>query len=552
MVSTLAKVLQGREGYYTKLSREDYYTSGGEPEGTFLGEGAERLGLTATPINHQDARLRLLFQGINPNDGTELRRGAATGRTYRTKNGDEKVFKPVLAHDITLSPDKSVSVLWATSDSKERHHIETAHNLAVQSVAKYVSDRCHTRCGAGGMLREKVAPIFAAFQHSVSREVDPNRHPDPQLHTHLLLLNVGIRANSKGGAIDAREFYSLQKSIGQVYRDSLHAELLKLGLTLEPQRLKGGFGFRIQGVPEALCHEFSQRHAQISSHIQPGDSAKQIHAKVLATRKPKQLEGIGRDELFEYWRSVTRELSFEPKVLWEKAQEEKKHSKWSSLSPALEKYMMAQQLAQERRALLTPADAVSHQQLDKTSTHIKDLLCRAVADAHASVRTVLPQRINEAEYHNVKNTLEKERQRRERKLLFLRAVGKLSYLQYKQLTDDRWLPKSKFGINFAYATHQISRKQQKYLLAKHGHSNRDRGQPNTKIGINLAYATGQISKGQQLYFLYKNGHSQYRLHLPFKGNISRDASETRHGQRLGGEAQKNNILHQRQHLERER
>lgn len=552
MVSTLAKVTQGREGYYTKLSREDYYTSGGEPEGVFLGEGAEKLGLTSTPIRYQDVRLRLLFQGINPNDGLELRRGSATERTYRTRNGEEKAFKPVLAHDITLSPDKSVSVLWAVSGYKERHQIETAHASAVHSVVHYVSDRCYTRCGAGGISREKVAPIFAAFQHSVSREVDPGRYPDPQLHTHLLLLNVGIRTNGKGGAVDARELFSLQKSIGQVYRDSLQVELSKLGLTLEHQRLKGGFGFRIQGVPEALCHEFSQRHAQISPHIQPGDSAKQIHAKVLATRKPKQLEGIGRNELFEYWRSVARELTFEPKALWEKARAEKQHSRWSNLSPSLEKYMVTQQLAQERHTLSTPTASASHQQLDRKSTQIGDLLRRALADARAYAPAVLPHRINEVEYHNVKNTLAKERQRRERKLLFLRAVGKLSYLQYKQLTDDRWLPTSKLGINFAYATHQISRKQQRYLLTKHDHVDRDRKQPDTKLGINLAYATGQLTKGQQLYLLYKNGHTQYRLRFRSLGSIVNDAREIRYERRLRAEAQRNHISRQRQNLERER
>ena len=45
---TIGLVSAGQEQYYVGLSREDYYTESGEPEGQWFGRGAGQLGLTGT------------------------------------------------------------------------------------------------------------------------------------------------------------------------------------------------------------------------------------------------------------------------------------------------------------------------------------------------------------------------------------------------------------------------------------------------------------------------------------------------------------------------
>lgn len=156
MVCSVAKVQKGREQYYTNLSREDYYTNGGEPPGKFLGEGSEELGLTEL-IHHKDERLHALFQGIDPRDDSTLRQGAYAERVYRTQAGEEKIYKPVCAYDFTLSAPKSVSVLWAVSVFEMRRMIEAAHERAVREVAHYLEKQaCFTRSGTGGQCLERV------------------------------------------------------------------------------------------------------------------------------------------------------------------------------------------------------------------------------------------------------------------------------------------------------------------------------------------------------------------------------------------------------------
>jgi conjugative relaxase-like TrwC/TraI family protein len=484
MVSSISKVTQGSEWYYTKLAREDYYSAGGEPPGVFLGKGADKLKLTGF-IYHKDKRLHDLFQGLHPHDGSVLRHGACAERIYQTKDGKEKVHSSVCAYDFTLSAPKSVSVLWATADRETQKKIEAAHDCAVRQVAKYLEERaCYTRTGSGGSIREKVAPIFAAFQHSTSRELDP------QLHSHLLVINTALRENGRGGALDGRELLKRQFTTGEIYRNTLRYQLSKeLGLRPIDKQLEKGWSFELRGIPETLCQEFSKRRKQIEAVLNKEDTPKQVQVKVLATRKTK-LYSIKRDDLFAVWRGVAREHGFHAKDFMEQVKKENQFTAENSRFRAL-------------------------------NSAIEEVSLKIRLEEYRLKREQYWQRIDR-DFEKARLRSAKRQRRYRRKMIFLYATGKISRTQYRMYTEDRESPRSKLGINFAYATHQISRSQQLYLLGKYGHRDREqteprdhkpqhhrhryRTEPKTKIAINWEYATHRISEGQRLYLMFKYDH----------------------------------------------
>jgi conjugative relaxase-like TrwC/TraI family protein len=467
MGASIGKVSAGGIRYYSNLARDDYYTNGGEPPGEFLGSGAKILGLSGARIDHQDNRVKDLFNGIHPGNGSFLRKGATSERIYQTKDG-EKVHKPVSAYDITLSAPKSVSVLWGTSNRDDQKSIESCHQTAIQECAKYIEKRlCYTRTGAQGRGREKVAPVFLAFRHSTSRELDP------QLHTHLVLCNLGSRQNGQWGALDGRPILNAHHKLGDIYRSTLWYQLgQKLPLRFTYKELAKGFSFEIEGVPEALCREFSKRRQQIERELSENDTPKQVQAKVLATRKRKLGDHIPQKDLFADWRSVAKEHGFEADTFLS----DKKKDREYQVKCEVYGYMASAYEAKQREFAL---------------------------EQYYEARDAYWERIRD-DFEKARQATATRQKSMERKYCFLYATGKISRAKYLQLTEGKGIPRSKLGINLAYATHQISRKQRRYLLEKYGH--KELFEPKTRFGINFAYATYRITEGQRLYLLGKYKH----------------------------------------------
>src|SRR5882757_2160881 len=157
-------------GYYAHLSADSYYTRDGEPPGRWAGAAAERLGLEGSVTRTEfDAALR----GYDPKTGAALTQQSG-------------VREHAAGWDMTFSAPKSVSVLWALSEERDRLGIEQAHRTAVQAAVGHLGQTAAwTRRGPGGCIREQTAGLLTAqFEHHTSRELDP------QLHTHSFIFNL--------------------------------------------------------------------------------------------------------------------------------------------------------------------------------------------------------------------------------------------------------------------------------------------------------------------------------------------------------------------------
>ncbi len=153
----------------------------------------------------------------------------------------------VAGFDLTFSPPKSWSVLWAAApDEAARETIWAAHHEGVNAAMAFLErDACFSRTGHAG-VRQVDADGFvaAAFDHRQSRD------GDPQMHTHVAVLNrVRCTKDGQWRSIDGRELYAAAAAAGGMYDLARETALERsLGVVHEFRRPGTRFG-RSRGSP---------------------------------------------------------------------------------------------------------------------------------------------------------------------------------------------------------------------------------------------------------------------------------------------------------------
>jgi TrwC relaxase len=115
--------------------------------------------------------------GRAPSDAAELAGQIAKDSRPRTQT--------VAGFDLTFSPVKSVSTLWAVAEPAVAAAIEKAHQTAVNDALSFIEQQAlFTRTGPHGVRQVNVRGLVgAAFSHRDSRAGDPD------LHTHVAVAN---------------------------------------------------------------------------------------------------------------------------------------------------------------------------------------------------------------------------------------------------------------------------------------------------------------------------------------------------------------------------
>lgn len=274
--------------YYENLAVEDYYELGGEPAGYWLGQLQSVLYLADRV---QTGELGKMLQGYHPITGEALASNAGT---------DHKA-----GWDMTFSAPKSVSVSWALADDETKVAIQNAQQNAVKAGIRFLEKYAFSNRDRGEMSGSINQVIAAAYEHSTSRS------QDPQLHTHVLVANLGLRADGSACAIDFDSRWKL--ATGAVYRAELAYELQQLGFNIEPEMNKS---FSINGIPKNLCDAFSKRRTAIleQAEIHGVTSAQGMQIATFATRENKTGE-ISRSQLFAQWQSEAMQLGYQSNLV---------------------------------------------------------------------------------------------------------------------------------------------------------------------------------------------------------------------------------------------
>jgi conjugative relaxase-like TrwC/TraI family protein len=168
----------------------------------------------------------------------------------------------VAGFDLTFTPPKSVSALWAVAGPELAAAIRAAHVAAVGDAMTAAERRVvFTRQGHEGARNVEVRGLLAAaFVHRDSRASDPN------LHTHVAIANKVQTLAGDWLAIDAQVLYRAKVSLSEEYTTSLQARLARLGLTFVPTGPEGKRPvYEIAGVDPRLLTRWSSRRHQVTA-----------------------------------------------------------------------------------------------------------------------------------------------------------------------------------------------------------------------------------------------------------------------------------------------
>lgn len=183
----------------------------------------------------------------------------------------------VAGFDITFSPVKSVSVLWAVAPRAVSERIEGAHHAAIEDALRWLERHAiFTRLGRNGIRQVEVEGIVAAmFSHRDSRAGDPD------LHTHVLIANRVRTLDGKWRTLDGTAIYRALVTVSEIYNTRLehHLErILGVEFTGRPGQDPAKRQIReIVGIPPRLIAAWSRRDTAITGRL--GELAAQFQTQ---------------------------------------------------------------------------------------------------------------------------------------------------------------------------------------------------------------------------------------------------------------------------------
>ena len=240
--------------------------------------------------------------GREPIDARELAGQIAKDSRPRTQT--------VAGYDLTFSPVKSVSTLWAVADPTIAAVIERAHQAAVQDALRFIEEHAlFTRTGPQGIRQVNVRGLVAAaFTHRDSRAGDPD------LHTHVAVANKVQTLDGRWLSIDGRVLFKAKVAASETYNTALEQHLrATLGVRFA-ERLDSDPTKRpireIVGVDPRLNQRWSTRRAHIK--VRRGELAVAFQRD--HGRPPTPVEAL---HLAQQATLETREAKHEPRSLAE-------------------------------------------------------------------------------------------------------------------------------------------------------------------------------------------------------------------------------------------
>lgn len=190
-------------------------------------------------------------------------RAPAPGELDRWVVRASKAPAAVAGYDLTFSPVKTVSALWAIAPRDVAAVIADVHDEAVRDVLGWVEQQVmFTREGRDGIRQVDVRGMIAAsFTHRDARSGDPD------LHTHVAISNKVQTTSGRWLALDGRVLFKATVAASERYNTRIE--------TLLTQRLGVKFTERAQddprkravreivGVPSDLAQVWSSRRVAI-------------------------------------------------------------------------------------------------------------------------------------------------------------------------------------------------------------------------------------------------------------------------------------------------
>lgn len=247
--------------------------------------------------------------------GRENAAGGKNGQLIRDGLNAHGIASHRAGYDLTFSAPKSFSTMALVAGDTR---LIDAHNEAMNKAMEYIEKefaQTRTYDEQGNRQRENTENLaYAQFTHYTSRAAGKDATPDPQLHTHNLILNA-TEAGEKWMSLEPQQIFQAQKLAGQIYQNELARGAQQLGYGIEWNKSGGNYTAEIKGVDRELIDALSSRTAQINGIIAKEEerlgrsmTAEEKNNVTLSSRASKDEQDL--DKLRETWDNTINDLGY--------------------------------------------------------------------------------------------------------------------------------------------------------------------------------------------------------------------------------------------------
>jgi conjugative relaxase-like TrwC/TraI family protein len=269
-------VLRGAVEYFREHLRVgDYLTEEGGVAMTWSGRGAASLGLEGMCDLDTFSRL---CEGRHPWSGERL--------GVRQKHGRR------LCYFGQISAPKDVSIAYLVGGD---HRIAEWWNEAVRETLDEIEVCVATRVRVDGANRDRSTQnmVAAVVTHDTSRSLDP------QLHTHVCLMNLTYdQSEQRWKSVQPSGFFRHPGYLREVCYNRLAARMIEGGYKIEPSRK---VGFQIAGLPVELRSTFSKRRRTIERLAKEAGVSSQAELQAITARSRPEKTKSTAAELRDGW-----------------------------------------------------------------------------------------------------------------------------------------------------------------------------------------------------------------------------------------------------------
>ena len=254
----------------------DYLTEGNRVHMTWFGSGATKLGLSGVcELSHFEN----LCRGLHPVTGTKL--------TVRDKGAHRRV-----CFFAQISAPKDVSLAYLVGGDQR---IGQWWEESVREALKEIDAATATRVRRGGANEDRVTGnmIAAVVTHDASRALDP------QLHTHLCIINLTYdEVEQRWKGVQPTGIYRHQGFFREACHQKLAARMVAAGYELTDIR---GNGFNLKGFPAELRERFSKRRREILEKAAEVGATSQKALRAIAADTRADKVKVAPEELRARW-----------------------------------------------------------------------------------------------------------------------------------------------------------------------------------------------------------------------------------------------------------
>jgi len=262
---TMSNALSGGQAttYYQQdyaNKKENYYSERGEINGNWIGQLAEEWGLTGEVTSEQYARL---VAGQDPNTGEQLIRFVPSREAVNNYGEEITTSEHRAGWDATFSAPKSVSLAALVGDDER---VRVAHRESVEKALEVFETYIQARGGGNKPAITTGKMIAAQFEHTAARPDHENGYAAPQLHTHVVIMNMTKTEQGEIRSVQPLELYRTQQYATAIYRTHLAEKLQALGYQIEVDRRTGAP--EIKGFSKEYLQEASPRREEVKKEAQ--------------------------------------------------------------------------------------------------------------------------------------------------------------------------------------------------------------------------------------------------------------------------------------------